>query len=129
MRTKWGKSNRLDQTLAKFVMALALIDEEAAVKTALKNLSDYLHNFLRVDSSLISGLKRKQLLDESSASQLDVLVSKGGGHAVDGLLDYMSSYYEEEMLEEFCSFLDESSKPAKPRFRKIAQKIRDEMKK
>ena len=109
--------------------SLALVDEEAAVKTALKNLSDYLHNYLRVDSSLISDLKRKQLLDESSASQLDVLVSKGGGRAVDGLLDCMSSYYDEEMLEEFCSFLDESSKPARPRFRKIAQKIRDEMKK
>ena len=129
MRAKWGKSNRLDQTLARFVMAVALVDEEDVVETALKNLSDYLHKYLRVDTSLISGLKRKQLLDDSSASQFDSLVSKGGGRAVDGLLDYMSSYYDEEMLEKFCSFLDESSKPARPRFRKIAQKIRDEMKK
>ena len=109
-------------------MAVALVDEEDVVETALKNLNDYLHKYLRVDTSLISGLKRKQLLDDSNASQLDALV-RGGGRAVDGLLDYMSSYYDEEMLEKFCSFLDESSKSAKPRFRKIAQKIRDELKK
>ena len=109
-------------------MAVALIDEEAIVKTALKNLSDYLHNYLRVDASLISGLKRRQLLDDNSASQLNAALVGGGGGALDGLLDYMSSYYDEDMLEKFCSFLDESSKLAKPRFHKIAQQIRNEMK-
>ena len=104
------------------------LDVEDVVKTTLKKLSDYLHQYLRVDASLISDLKRKQLINASSASQLEALV-RGGEGALDGLLDYMSSYYDEEMLEKFCSFLDESSKPAKPRLHKIAQKIRDEMKK
>ena len=112
------------------VMATAPIEEEAIVKHVLANLREYLHNYLRVDASLISVLKRKQLLDDNSASQLDAaLVSKGSDRVVDGLLDYMSSFYDGKKLRDFCSSLEEFSKPAKPLYDNIAQKIREELKK
>ena len=111
-------------------MTTAPIEEEAVVKHVLANLREYLHNYLRVDASLISVLKRKQLLDDNSASQLDAaLVSKGSDRAVDDLLDYMSSFYDGKTLEKFCSLLDESSESAKPMYSKIAQRIRGELEK
>ena len=47
---------------------------------------------------------------------------------VDGLLDYMDSYYDEEMLEEFCVFLEEYSQPARRGLSKIAKRIRKDLK-
>ena len=99
-----------------------------ATKKILANLRGYLQDNLPVDGDLISKLQGRNLLDKNDADRLRTAVSKGGKSGVDGLLDYMHSYYDEEMLETFCVFLEEHSKPAKPVLLTVATRIREEMK-
>ena len=105
------------------------MEEESFVIEVIKSLRSFLHNQLRVDNDLIFGLQAAALLNESDVSRLRSLVDKGGNEALYDLLQYMESYYDEDMLQKFCVFLDEKSKPAKPRLGKIAERIRQEMKK
>ena len=69
------------------------------VKEVLSNLRGYLGDHLPVDVDFLSKL-----------------------------LQYMDSYYNEEMLEEFCVFLEEYSKPARRGLSKIAKRIREDLK-
>ena len=103
--------------------------EESPVKTILTRLRAFLHNNLRIDTDFISSLSAASLLTYSDADSLQSFVSLGGHKAQDDLLQHMEWFYDEEMLEKFCRFLEEHSKPAKPRLSKIAERIRQEMKK
>ena len=95
----------------------------------LNRLHVYLQENLPVDVSFISRLRDKGLLADENADKLRTAVAmKGGESGVDGLLHYMSSYYDEEMLEKFCVFLEEYSQPVKPVLLTIATRIREEMK-
>ena len=95
----------------------------------MKGLRAYLHNNLRIDESFISSLSAAGLLSYSDADILRSSVSQGGHKTQNGLLQYMEWFYDGEMLEKFCVFLDNHSKPAKPRLGEIAERIRHEMKK
>ena len=97
-------------------------------KKILANLHGYLQDNLPVDGDLISNLRGRNLLDKKDADRLRAAVAKGGTEGVCGLLDYMHSYYTGEMLETFCVFLEEHSKPAKPVLLTVATRIREEMK-
>ena len=95
----------------------------------LNRLHVYLQENLPVDVSFISRLQGERLLADENADQIRITVeTKGGKSGVNGLLHYMSLYYNEEMLEKFCVFLEEFSKPAKPVLLTIATRIREEMK-
>ena len=97
-------------------------------KEVLSNLREYLRDDLPVDEDLLSRLQGKHLLPDENAEELSKAVEKKGGKSgVDGLLRYMSSYYDEETLEEFCDFLEEYSKQARPRLSKIAKIIREKL--
>ena len=104
------------------------IMEESPVKTILTGLRAYLHSNLRIDESFISGLHASGLLSGSDANILRSSVSQGGHKALDGLLQYMEWDYDQKMLEKFCVFLDDYSKPAKPRLGEIAKRIRQAIK-
>ena len=99
-----------------------------ATKEVLDNLYGYLQENLPVDRDLIAKLRGKNLLDKNGADRLRAAESKGGTDGVCELLNYMSSYYDEKMLETFCVFLEEYSQPAKPVLFTIATRIREEMK-
>ena len=96
-------------------------------RKVLKSLATYLTGTLRIED-FISGLSSAGLLGESDADRLGSLVTQGDNEALYGLLHYVECYYDEEMLERFCAFLEEKSKSAKPIFSKIAERIREEMK-
>ena len=104
-------------------------DSESPVKTILTALRAYLHNNLRIDESFISSLSAAGLLGDSDAAILRSSVNQGGDKVLYGLMQYMEWYYDQKMLEEFCVFLDNYSKPAKRRLAQIAERIRREMKK
>ena len=99
------------------------------MKEVLSNLRGYLGDHLPVDVDFLSKLQSKHLLADENADTLRTAVeTKGGKSGVDGLLDYMSSYYDEETLEKFCIFLEEYSQPARPRLSEIAKKIKEDLK-
>ena len=112
-----------------YIEIKATIMEESPVKTILTRLRAFLHNNLRIDKDFIAGLSAANLLTESDADSLRFSVTEGGNEALYGLLHYIEWYYDEEMLERFCGFLEEHSKPAKPRLSKIAERILQEMEK
>ena len=99
-----------------------------ATKKLLTDLRGYLQDNLPVDGDLISELQGRNLLDNNDADRLRAAVAKGGNDVVCGLLNHMHSYYTEEMLETFCVFLEEHSKPARPVLLTVATRIREEMK-
>ena len=105
------------------------MEERDVTKDVLSNLRGYLVGHLPVDVDFLSKLQGKRLLAEENADKLRTAVeTKGGKSGVEGLLHYMSSYYDEEMLEEFCVFLEEYSQPARRGLSKIAKRIREELK-
>ena len=106
-----------------------VMEERDVVKEVLSNLRGYLRGRLPVDVDFLSRLQDKHLLAEENAHKLRTAVeAKGGKSGVDGLLDYMSSFYDEETLEKFCVFLEEYSQPARPLLSKIAKRIREDLK-
>ena len=96
-----------------------------ATKKILADLRGYLQDNLPVDGDLILKLQGRNLLDKTDADRLRTDAVKGGNNGVCELLDYMRSYYTEEMLETFCVFLEEHSKPL---LLTVATRIREEMK-
>ena len=104
-------------------------EEEFLAEIVLKDLRGYLQDHLPVDKDFISGLSAAGLLGYSDANRLGSAVTQGGDEALYGLLYYMESYYDEEMLERFCFFLEKKAKSAKPTLGIIAKKIRQEMNK
>ena len=106
-----------------------VMEEKDVTKEVLSNLRGYLGDHLPVDVDFLLKLQSKQLLAKVNADKLRTAVeTKGGKSGVDGLLDYMDSYYDEEMLEEFCVFLEEYSQPARRGLSKIAKRIRKDLK-
>ena len=103
--------------------------EESTVKKVLKGLRTYLHDNLTIDIDFIERLSAEGLLDDSDADRLRSSVHQGGNQALYGLLRYIEKFYDEEMLEKFCVFLNDRSSKAKPIYSDIAAKIRSEMKK
>ena len=103
--------------------------EESLVKIVLTGLRTYLHNNLRIDKDFIAGLSAEGLLGDSDADRLRSSVTQGGNEALYDLLHYIEWFYDEEMLEKFCVFLDDYSKKAKPRLGKVAVRIRSELEK
>ena len=103
--------------------------EESPVRKVLNGLRTYLHSNLRIDKDFVAGLLAEGLLGGSNADSLRSSVTQGGNEALYGLLHYIEWYYNEEMLEKFCVFLDDCSKNAKPIFREIAAMIRSELEK
>ena len=103
--------------------------EESPVKKVLTGLRTYLHNNLRIDKDFIADLSAAGLLSDSDADSLRSSVTQGGNEALYSLLHYIEWYYDEEMLEKFCVFLDDCSKKAKPRLREVAARIRSELEK
>ena len=105
------------------------MDEGALNKKVLKSLHTYLQNSLPASKDFISGLYGRNLLAKADMDQLIALVEKGDKPScIHQLLDYMSSYYVDKTLEDFCIFLEEYSKHAKPVLHTIAETIRKEMK-
>ena len=105
------------------------MEREDAVKEVLRNLRGYLRDHLPVDVNLLSKLQDRRLLNDENADQIRAVVdNKVKKSGFNELLDYMSSYYDEEMLEKFCVFLEEYSQPARPLLSTIAKKIREELK-
>ena len=103
--------------------------ERNIAKEVLRNLREYLREYLPVDVNFLAKLQGKRLLADENADQMRAAVeTRGSTSGVDGLLHYMSSYYDEETLEKFCVFLEEYSKPARPLLSKIAKRIREELK-
>ena len=103
-------------------------EEEEVVKKVLDNLRGYLQENLHVDVNFVSELEKRGLLLEQNAYQIRSTVeTKESKDGVNGLLDYMSSFYDEETLETFCDFLEEYSKSTDPSLLTIANKIREEM--
>ena len=106
------------------------MDDGGITKKVLKSWRTYLQANLPVDKDFISGLYGKGLLAKTDADQLVVLAEKGDKQScLHRLLDYMSSYYIDKTLEEFCAFLEEYSKQAKPLLYTIAETIRKEIRK
>ena len=105
------------------------MDDGAITKKVLESLHTYLQDNLPASKDFISGLYGKSLLAKADVDQLIALVEKGDKKScIHQLLDYMSSYYVDKTLEDFCIFLEEYSNPARPRLRAIAETIRKEMK-
>ena len=105
-------------------------EKEATVKKVIKNLRTYLENNLTIEQGFIKGLQGKDLLNETDASHFCATLSSGGNDALYRFLDHVSSFYVEETLERFCTFLDDFSKEKiRPRLGEIATNIRAEMKK
>ena len=117
------------KSVEEYIEIKATIMEESPVKKVLTGLRTYLHNNLRIDKDLITGLSAAELLSASDADRLRSSATQGGNEALYGLLHYIEWYYDEEMLEMFCGFLDVYSKKAKPRLRKVAARIRSELEK
>ena len=104
------------------------MDDGAITKKVLESLHTYLQDNLPASKDFISGLYGKGLLAKTDADQLVVLADKGDKQCIRQLLDYMSLYHVDQTLEDFCVFLEEYSKPARPRLYAIAEIIRAEMK-
>ena len=105
------------------------MEERDVTKDVLSDLRGYLRDHLPVDADFLSKLQGKRLLAEENADKLRTAVeTKGGKSGVDGLLHYVSSYYDEETLEKFCVFLEEYSQQARPLLSKIAKRIREDLK-
>ena len=105
------------------------LEEEAVVKKVIENLRSFLQNNLKIDEDFVFDLQAKRLLNETDASRLRVSLSKGGSEALYSLLDHVSSYYDREMLGKLCTFLEDySERKIRPRLHRIAEKIRNEMK-
>ena len=105
------------------------LEEEVVVKTVIENLRSFLQKNLSIDEDFVLDLQAEKLLHKRDVDRLRTSLSKGGSEALYSLLDHVGSYYDEEMLEEFCTFLEDYSKRRiRPRLRKIAVKIRNEMK-
>ena len=98
-------------------------------RKVLKSLGTYLRGTLRIDKDFISSLSSAGLLGDSDADRLRFSAAQDSNEALYSLLHYVEWYYDEEMLERFCEFLEEKSKAAKPIFSTIAERIRGEMKK
>ena len=115
-------------------MLLQMLEDDIAMeggdatKKILTDLRGYLQDNLPVDGDLIAKLQGRSLLDKNDADRLRAAAAKGGTDGVCGLLDYMHSFYNEEILENFCVFLEEYSQPARPVLLIIATQIREEMK-
>ena len=103
-------------------------ETQLSVKTVLTGLRTYLLNNLRINESFVSNLSAAHLLNDSDAHIFQSSIRQGDNKVLYGLLHYMEWFYDEEMLEKFCRFLEEHSKPAKPRLGKIAERIRQDMK-
>ena len=104
------------------------MDDGAITKKVLESLRTYLQDNLPTSKDFISELHGKSLLAKTNADQLIALADKGDKQCIHRLLDYMSSYYVDKTLEDFCIFLEEYSKPARPRLHAIAETIRKDMK-
>ena len=103
-------------------------EEGEVAKRVLDNLRGYLQENLRVDVNFVSELKKRGLILEQNVYQIRSTVeTKESKDGVNGLVDYMSSFYDEEMLEMFCDFLEEYSKSTDPSLLTIANKIKEEM--
>ena len=110
---------------------MADLEEEAVrvVKTVIENLRSFLQINLSIDEDFVLDLQAEKLLHKRDADRLRASLSKGGSEALYSLLDHVGSYYDEEMLKELCTFLEDYSKRRiRPSLRKIAVKIRNEMK-
>ena len=106
------------------------MDEGIKARKAIETLRSYLRKNLTVDKDFVTRLKndKRKLLDKISADQFVALADKGKGiRCLDGLLEFMSSYYVDQTLEDFCDFLEEYSKEARHRLHPIALRIREEM--
>ena len=117
------------KSVEEYIETKATIMEESPVKKVLTGLRTYLHNNLRIDKDFIAGLSAAGLLSDSDADSLRSSVTQGGNDALYGLLHYIEWFYDEEMLETFCVFLDDCSQKAKPRLREVAARIRSELEK
>ena len=105
------------------------LEEGAVVKKVIENLRSFLQNNLSIDEDFVLDLQAKRLLNETDASRLRASLSKGGSEALYSLLDHMASHYDQEMLEKLCSFLEDySERKIRPRLRRIAGKITNEIK-
>ena len=87
-------------------------------------LRDYLLNNLVVDDDFIFKLRENSLISTEDFEALR-MEKKGSREAVDYLVRYMKSFYTEEMLEKFCTFLETSV--SKPIYVTVAERIRKEM--
>ena len=127
MNSVRGLSTRL---VGSDEMAEELEDlEEAVVKKVIENLRSFLQNNLKIDEDFVLDLQAKRLLNETDASRLRGSLSKGGSEALYSLLDHVASYYDGELLEKLCTFLEDySERKIRPRLRRIAEKLRSEMK-
>ena len=105
------------------------LEEEAVVKKAIENIRNFLQINLSIDEDFVLDLQAEKLLHKRDADRLRASLSKGGCEALYSLLDHVASYYDEEMLEKLCTFLEDYSKRRiRPSLRKVAVKIRNEMK-
>ena len=105
------------------------MDDGAITKKVLKSLHTYLQDNLPASKDFISGLYGKNLLAKANMDQLVALADKGDKQScTHRLLDYMSLYYVDKTLEDFCAFLEEDSEHAKPILYTIAKTIRKEIK-
>ena len=110
-------------------MAEELEEEVHVVKKVIENLRSFLQNNLSIDEDFVLELQAKRLLNETDVSRLRVSLSKGGSEALYSLLHHVASNYDQEMLEKLCSCLEDYSEcKIRPRLRRIAEKIRNEMK-
>ena len=105
------------------------IEEGTVVKKVIGNLRSFLQNNLSIDEDFVLDLQAGRFLNETDVSRLRVSLSKGGSEALYSLLDHVASHYDQEMLDRLCSFLEDySERKIRPRLRRIAEKIRNEMK-
>ena len=108
---------------------MADLEEEAVVKKVIENLRSFLQINLSIDEDFVLDLQAEKLLHKRDADRLRASLSKGGSEALYSLLDHVASYYDEDMLEKLCTFLEDYSESRiRPSLRKIAVKIRNEMK-
>ena len=105
-------------------------EEEEIVKAVIEHLRGYLQKSLKVDGDFVSELRGRHLLSGNDAERLRLsLDNKGKNSALYALLDHISAFYDLETLEKFCVCLDHYAEHGRPILRKIALKIREEVKK
>ena len=105
------------------------LEEEAVVKKVIENLRSFLQIHLTIDEDFVLDLQAERLLHKRDADRLRASLSKGGSEALYSFLDHVASYYDQEMLEKLCTFLEAySERRIRPSLRSIAVKIRNEMK-
>ena len=82
-------------------------------------------NGLPVDAELLTKLGGKKLLPDSYVKKMTKLVEdQKMSDASRDLMTYISEYYDVEMLEEFCTCLEEMSKDARPALKRYADIIK-----